>query len=411
MKKVELLAPAGNPEKLKYALNYGADAVYCAGERFGLRSGADNFSLEELKWASDYTHALGKKIYVTLNASLHDKDLEGLTDYVHYLKKIGIDHVIVADPGVFLTVRTAEPELKISMSTQANTLNSQSVRFWYENGARRIVLARELGRDEIRNIIENKPEDLQIEMFVHGAMCISHSGRCLISNYMTGRDANKGACAQPCRWNYELHDHARYSVVEKKRPSQAFDIEEGENGTFLFNSKDLCLIDQVPELIESGVDSFKIEGRMKSPYYVASVVSAYRQKIDDYYNGRLREDDYYRKELEKVSHRDYTTAFYEGIGPDAQNYGTSSYIRDYDYAGVVLDYDKERGLALVEQRNKILDGETVEVLRPDGDYIELEAEIYDLDLNPIESTPHAKMKYYLKTPPVHEMDIIRKKAA
>ncbi len=411
MKKTELLAPAGSPERLKYALKYGADAVYCAGKEYSLRSGANNFSLEDLKWASDYTHNLDKKIYVTLNASLRNSDFEGLSSYVHYLKEIGIDHVIVADPGVFLTVRQAEPDMKISMSTQSNTLNLQSTKFWHENGAGRIVLARELGINDIKEIVNKKPKDLEIEMFVHGAMCISHSGRCLLSNYMTGRDANKGECAQPCRWNYTLEERPNYSVIESKRPGVEYDImEDPKQGTFIFNSKDLCLIDQIPELMETGVDSFKIEGRMKSPYYVATVASVYRQKIDDTINGTLKPDQYYRDELEKVSHRDYTTAFYYGPTTDKdQNYGTSSYLRNYDYAGVVKDYNPETNMALIEQRNKIQSGDTVEVLRSDNkEFLTIEnIELFDLNNNPIESTPHAKMQYQLKSPEVSPMDIIR----
>lgn len=414
MKKPELLAPAGSPEKLKFALHYGADAVYCAGKQYGLRSGAGNFSLEELKEAAEYTHSLGKKIYVTLNASLKNDDLEGLTDYIHYLKEIGIDHVICADPGVFLTVRQTEPDLKVSMSTQSNTLNIQSCNFWYQNGARRIVLARELGIKDIKEIIEQKPEDLEIEMFVHGAMCISHSGRCLLSNYMTGRDANKGECAQPCRWNYYLNDQSAYSVTESQRPDQAFDIvEDPKQGTFIFNSKDLCLIDHIPELIENGVSSFKIEGRMKSPYYVSSVVSAYRQKIDDYFDNNLKDPEYYRDELEKVSHRDYTTAFYDGPTTDKdQNYGTSSYIRSYDYAGIVLDYDEETGIATIEQRNKILNGDEIEILRAqEKDFITIDSvELFDQNDQPLESTPHAKMVYKIKSPKVAPMDIVRRKS-
>lgn len=413
MNRPELLAPAGSPEKLKYALHYGADAVYCAGKNYGLRSGAGNFSLDELNEAAKYSHDLDKKIYVTLNASLRNDDLTDLPKYVHNLKDIGIDHVICADPGVIYTVRQTEPDLKISMSTQSNTLNLQSARFWHQNGARRIVLARELGIKDIREIILGKPEDLEIEMFVHGAMCISHSGRCLLSNYMTGRDANKGECAQPCRWNYHLQENPRFSLVESQRPELSFDIDEDpKQGTFIFNSKDLCLIDKVPELIDTGVNSFKIEGRMKSLYYVATVTSAYRQKIDDYMNGTLKPDSYYRDELEKVSHRDYTTAFYDRPTDERdQNYGTSSYIRSYDYAGIVQDYDYETGYATIEQRNKINRGEELEILQAgESGFKTIEqADITDMKGEPIESTPHAKMLYRLKTPPVKPMDILRKR--
>ncbi len=391
-------------EKLKYALHYGADAVYCAGKKFGMRSNAGNFSMKELKEAADYAHSLGKRIYVTANIAAENEDMDELEDYLKALDRIGIDHLIAADPGIVYMIREVLPDMKISISTQANTKNYQSVRFWKKAGASRVVLARELGIDAVRRIIEENP-DVEIEMFVHGAMCISHSGRCLLSNYMTGRDANKGDCAQPCRWKYKL--------VEEKRPDQAFPIEEDEHGTYIFNSKDLCLIEKIPELMDAGVSSFKIEGRMKSIYYVASVIHAYRQAIDMAAEGRLTEGAaaFLKRELEKVSHRDYTTAFYDRkSGAQDQNYGSSSYIRTCDYAGLVLDYDKKKELALIEQRNKIHSGDYLEVLRAGEEgFMKIPAaEIFDENFQPIEETPHAKMKYYLKCPEVRPMDILRK---
>ncbi|MEG0379628.1 MAG: peptidase U32 family protein [Eubacterium sp.] len=271
-KKPELLAPAGNFEKLKYALHYGADAVYCAGKKFGLRAKADNFDLKELEEAVLYVHEHKKRIYVTLNMIPHNDDLEDLPEYVKALDKIGVDAVLVADPGVFAIVRETAPELKIAISTQANNTNWKSAEFWYHQGAKRMVLARELGLEEIAEIASKTPEDMEIETFVHGAMCISYSGRCLLSHYMTGRNSNQGDCAHPCRWKYHL--------IEETRPNEDFRIEEDESGSFIFNSKDLCLINKIPELIQAGVDSFKIEGRMKTLYYVASVVSVYRRVID-----------------------------------------------------------------------------------------------------------------------------------
>jgi len=279
MKKPELLAPAGNFEKLRYALHYGADAVYCAGKKFGLRAKADNFDQTALAEAVKYVHERDKKIYVTLNMIPHNADLDGLPEYVSELKDLGIDGVIVADPGVFSVVQEVAPDLKISVSTQANNTNWRSVAFWHAQGARRIVLARELGLTEIQEIREKVAPEMEIEIFVHGAMCISYSGRCLLSNYMNGRDANKGACSQPCRWQYHL--------VEETRPNEYYPVVETEEGTFFFNSKDLCMIENIPELIESGLESLKIEGRMKSIYYVANIVRAYREAIDTYYKEPL----------------------------------------------------------------------------------------------------------------------------
>ncbi len=407
-KKPELLAPAGNFEKLKYALHYGADAVYCAGKRFGLRAKADNFDLDELKEAVEYVHERGKRIYVTLNMIPHNDDLEGLPEYVHELKAIGVDAVLVADPGVFSIVRETEPDLKVSISTQANNTNWRSAKFWHDQGAGRIVLARELGLEEIKTIVEKTPEEFEIETFVHGAMCISYSGRCLLSHYMTGRNSNQGDCAHPCRWKYHL--------IEEKRPGEAFEIDEDESGSFIFNSKDLCLINHVPELMDAGVASLKIEGRMKSLYYVATVVSIYRQVIDYCYDHPEVQtiDPFYFEELRKVSHRNYTTGFFESkTTSEDQNYGTSSYTRLYDFAGVVQSYDPSTGRAVIMQRNKIAAGDEIEVMvagMEKGYYTQKAEALLNEQGEPIDATPHAKMIYSMKMEhPVKPMDIIRKK--
>ena len=405
MKKPELLAPAGNFEKLRYALHYGADAVYCAGKKFGLRAKADNFDLAALAEAVAYVHERNKKIYVTLNMIPHNADLEGLPEYVSELENLGIDGVIVADPGVFSVVREVAPDLRISVSTQANNTNWRSVAFWHAQGAKRIVLARELGLSEIQEIRENVAPDMEIEIFVHGAMCISYSGRCLLSHYMTGRNSNQGDCAHPCRWKYHL--------IEETRPDEAFSIEEDASGSFIFNSKDLCLIDEIPALMAAGVDSFKIEGRMKSLYYVATVVSAYRSAIDYSYDhpGVTQLDAGYYDELTKVSHRNYTKGFYNGKTTAAdQNYGTGSYTRHYDFVGLVLEYDENTGMALIEQRNKVSIGDEIEIMIPGKGFITQKiVMITDTDGVAIESTPHPKMRYYLQmSVPVKPMDILRK---
>lgn len=406
-KKPELLAPAGNFEKLKYALHYGADAVYCAGKRFGLRAKSDNFSMEELEEAVQYVHQRGKRIYVTLNMIPHNEDLNGLAEYAKALEVMGVDAVLIADPGVFAIVREAAPSLKISVSTQANNTNWASANFWYKQGARRIVLARELGLEEITEIVQKTPDDMEIETFVHGAMCISYSGRCLLSHYMTGRNSNKGDCAHPCRWKYHL--------IEATRPDEDFQIEEDDTGSFIFNSKDLCLIREIPKLMAAGVDSFKIEGRMKSLYYVASVVAVYRQVIDMCWEDPdCTVDENYFEELRKVSHRNYTTGFFEHkTTSDDQNYGSSSYTRLYDFVGVVQSYDPATQMALIEQRNKIETGDTIEVMTAGckkGYFVQKAIKLTDEQGNSIDATPHAKMLYYMKMDqPVQFMDIIRKK--
>lgn len=367
MKKMELLAPAGNMEKMKMALLYGADAVYMAGKAFGLRAYGGNFDREELKEAVEYAHNLGKKVYITVNIIPRNEDLEGLDEYLKYLQSIHADAVLVADMGVFDVCREVAPELPIHISTQASAANWRTIRRWKEMGASRVVLAREVSVKEMADI--HKKVDVELEVFGHGALCISWSGRCLLSNYFTNgkRQSNRGECIQACRF--------KYSVMEESRPGQYFPIEEDEHGTYIFNSKDLCMIDHIPELIEAGVASLKIEGRMKSVYYVAAVVAAYRKAIDAYYE---KGADFevlpeWRAELEKVSHRPYTTAFaYQEPDHTAQEYVKSQPEQSYDFIGLVLKEGAEKGTVIVQQRNHFKTGETVEVLTPHGDVFPLQ---------------------------------------
>lgn len=391
-KKVELLAPAGDPEKLKFAVLYGADAVYIGGEFFGLRAAAKNFSREEMKEGIAFAHSHGCKVYLTMNIVPHEGDMEALPSYLSEIKDLEIDAFIVSDPGTMMEIKSLIPDAEIHLSTQANTTTSATANFWHSMGVTRVVLARELSLEEIRGICKHAPQ-LEFEVFVHGAMCISHSGRCMLSNYFTGRDANRGDCAQPCRWSYTL--------TEASRADRQFPIEQDEHGTYIMNSKDLCLIERIPELMESGVCSLKIEGRMKTPFYVASVVRVYREAIDRYLaDGSAY---VYRKEwlseLRKTSHRGFTTAFFDGnAGAEAQNYESAAYIREYDFAGVVLSYDAEKSLALVEQRNHFAVGAEIEVIGPS--YFSssfVVREMYDETMQPIEAARHAKMKVYLKT--------------
>ncbi|WFA09667.1 U32 family peptidase [Tissierella sp. Yu-01] len=392
MRKVELLAPAGDLEKFKMAIIYGADAVYLGGEAFGLRKASKNFSIEQIKEGIDFAHERGKKVYVTLNIVPHNKDLVGLEEYVTSLYNINVDAVIVSDPGMYTVIKKTVPEMEIHISTQASVTNYETIMFWYNLGAKRIVLARELSFEEIKEITSKIPEDLDIEAFVHGAMCMSYSGRCLISNYMTGRDANMGDCAQPCRY--------KYAVVEEKRPGEYFPVEEHEDGTFIFNSKDLCMIEHVPDLVNSGIFSFKIEGRVKSSYYVATVIRAYRMAIDSYFNDP---DNYvyneeWLQEIKKVSHRDFTTGFYfEKPTSDAQVYTTSSYIRGYDFVGMVLDYDNETQIATIEQRNRLFTGDEIEIFGPGKKFFKQKIEkMWDEADNEIEVAPHAQQIIKMK---------------
>lgn len=407
MKKVELLAPAGSLEKLKMAVIYGADAVYLGGEEFGLRAYAENFSRDDMKAGIDFAHSKGKKIYVTMNIFPHNEDLKKMPDYIKEIKNLNADAVILSDPGVFSMVREIAPDIDIHLSTQANNTNWMSARFWYDHGVKRIVLARELSLLEIKEIRQQIPEDLELELFVHGAMCISYSGRCLLSNYMAGRDSNRGQCAHPCRWKYQL--------VEEKRPGEYLPVVENERGTFIFNSKDLCMIEYLPQIVESGVTSLKIEGRMKSSFYVATVVKAYRDALDSYYEmgANYKFNPKWLEELSKASHREYSTGFYfDKPSSKSQIYHTSSYIRDYDFVGVVTAYDKATGIATVEQRNRMFKGEEIEVVLPHGDYFiqKIEA-MKNIEGEDIDVAPHPQMTVFMPMEKdVVEYTMLRKKS-
>ncbi len=393
MKKVELLAPAGNLYKLKIAIKYGADAVYIGGEAFSLRTAADNFTPEEMAEGIKYAHDRGKKVYVTANIIPHNRDLKEMEKYFKEIYEMGADAVLVSDLGAFNLCKKAAPQLEIHISTQANNTNYATVQSWYEMGAKRVVLAREMTLAEAREIKDNISSDCELEVFMHGAMCVSYSGRCLLSNYMTARDSNYGACSHPCRWNYAL--------MEEKRPGEYMPVFENERGTFIMNSKDLCMIEHIPELIGSGIASLKIEGRVKSEYYVATIVGAYRKAIDKYYENpaEYKFDSTWYDEIKKVSHRDYYTGFFFGI-PDtgAQIYGSSSYIRECDLIGIVQDYDEKTGLAKVSQRNRFFLGDEIEIMQPGEDYFTQKVEVLkDEKMTDIEVANHAAMTVYIKT--------------
>ena len=380
-KRPELLAPAGTMEKLQMALAYGADAAYLGGVQFGLRAFGGNFANEEIRAAVQLAHGAGKKVYVTVNVFPHNDDLVSLPDYLRFLAEVGADAVLVADLGVFMLVREAAPTLPVHISTQANNVNWRTVRAWQELGAERVVLARELSREEIREI--RCHTSVELELFVHGAMCISYSGRCLLSSYFTGRDANRGACAQSCRW--------KYALVEMSRPGEYYPIAEDERGTYIMNSKDLCLLPHLDEVVRCGIDSLKIEGRMKSVHYVASVVKAYRMALDACLSGNpyeVREE--WRAELEKVSHRAYTTGFFFGktTGAD-QIYGSSSYEQTSDFVGLVRAYDPVTQIATVEQRNNMKLGQEIEVFQPVGaPFRQNLSEMWDEEGQEIAAAPH-----------------------
>lgn len=406
MNKPELLAPGGDLEKLKTAIQYGADAVYIGGDAFSLRVAADNFSTDDMKEGIRYAHERGKKVYLTANIIPHNSDINGFEDFINEIRPLGFDAALVADLGMFDMLRTLAPEIPIHISTQANNVNWRSACVWHKMGAKRVVLAREMSFDEIREIRRRTPPDLELEAFVHGAMCISYSGRCLLSNYMTGRDSNLGACSHPCRWNYTL--------MEQTRPDEYMPVYENERGTFIFNSKDLCMIRNIPEIIESGVTSLKIEGRVKSSYYVATIVQAYRQEIDRY----LKDPAGYTfneeslDELCKVSHRPYTTGFYFGKpNEESQVYTTNSYIRDYDLIGIVEDYNPETGVARISQRNRFFVGDEIEVMRPGEKYFSQTAEYMENENHEsIDVAPHAAMTLYMKMrEPVCKNSMLRKR--
>lgn len=399
-KKVpELLSPAGNPEKLKYAIDYGADAVYCALDKFGMRASAGNFGFEDFKNSLDYAHERGKRVYVTLNTMPRDDEFGELREYIGELDKSKPDAYIVSDPGVMSVLKNTANEPEIHLSTQASTVNSEACKFWHAQGVKRIVLARELSLEEIKRIRENVPEDLEIECFVHGAMCVSYSGRCLLSNYYTGRDSNRGRCAQPCRWQYYLREekHGETAVAE-----------QDESGTYVFSSRDMRMIDKIGDLVGAGIDSFKIEGRMKSAYYTAAVTNAYRIAIDDYFAGKPF-DERCLRETESVSHREYGNGYYYSSPSENANVvDRNEYIADRPFLCTVTEYDEEKGLAKCYQRNKMTSGEGANLLSPKsfGKDIII-GKMYDTEMNPIESTPHAGMEFYLEIDGAKAGDILR----
>ncbi|MBQ3472266.1 MAG: U32 family peptidase [Clostridia bacterium] len=406
MQKPELLAPGGSLEKLKTAIDYGADAVYIGGEAFSLRVAAENFSKEDMIEGLKYAHDRGKKVYLTANILPHNSDIDEFEKFIKEIRPMGFDAVLIADLGLFDMMRSLAPEIPIHVSTQANNINYRSAIAWHKMGATRVVLAREMSFKEIAEFREKIPADLELEAFIHGAMCISYSGRCLLSNYMTGRDSNQGACAHPCRWNYKL--------VEETRPGEYMDVFENERGTFIFNSKDLCTIEHIPELVQSGITSLKIEGRVKTSYYVATIVGAYRREIDRYFadpqNYTFNKAEY--DELCKVSHRPYTTGFYCGK-PDenSQVYTSSSYIRDYDLIGIVQSYDAETGIATITQRNRFFKGDEIEIIRPMQPYfVQTVDSMTDENGNEIEVANHAEQIIKMKvTEPVTAGSMLRKK--
>lgn len=392
MRKVELLAPAGDLERLKIAFTYGADAVYIGGEIFGMRSAAKNFSKEDMIEGVKFAHERGKQVFVTINIIPRNDDLLQLKDYLLELQEIGVDAVIVSDPGVFTYVKETIPNMEIHISTQASTTNAASAAFWYKQGAKRVVTARELSFEEIKELRENTPADMDIETFVHGAMCMSYSGKCVISNHTTGRDANKGSCAQSCRW--------KYTLMEEVGPGEYKQVLDDIDPEFFFNSKDLCMIEYIPEIFDSGITSLKIEGRMKTAYYVATTVRAYRMALDEYYKDpeNWKFNPMWLEELKKGSHRDYSTGFFfDRPDSNSHNYKSASYIRNYDFIGLVKDFEKETGLTIVEQRNKMYVGDKIEVIGPFKETMHATIlEMYNEDGEPIESAPHARQIVKMK---------------
>ncbi|MBO4987567.1 MAG: U32 family peptidase [Lachnospiraceae bacterium] len=391
MKKVELLVPASNLEVLKTAVIYGADAVYIGGEAYGLRAKAKNFSLDDMREGIAFAHERGVKVYVTANILAHNYDLDGARTYFKELKEIKPDALIISDPGMFTIAKEECPEIEIHISTQANNTNYITYLFWHKMGAARVVSARELSLREIKEIRENIPDDLEIESFIHGAMCISYSGRCLLSNYFTGRDANHGACTHPCRW--------KYAVVEEQRPGEYLPVYENERGTYIFNSKDLCMIEYIPEIIDAGINSLKIEGRMKTALYVATVARTYRKALDDFAESEEKyraNMDWYRSEISKCTYRQFTTGFYFGK-PDenTQIYDNNTYVNEYIYLGIVGEMDN-RGFVRIEQRNKFCKGDIIEIMKPDGRNIPVTVNaIYDDEGNEVESAPHPQQVLWL----------------
>ena len=405
-RELELLIPASCLEVLKTAVIFGADAVYIGGEAFGLRANAKNFSIEDMKAGILFAHERDVKVYVTVNIFAHNQDLDGARKYLYELKDIAPDALIVADPAIFTMAREIMPDTDIHISTQSNNTNYGIFQFWNSLGAKRVVTARELSLIEIEEIRKNIPNDMEIETFIHGAMCISYSGRCLLSSFMAGRDANQGACTHPCRW--------KYSIVEESRPGEYMPVYENERGTYIFNSKDLCMIEHIPEMIKAGIDSFKIEGRMKTALYVATVARTYRLAIDDflkdpeYYNSRIA---FYKSEISKCTYRQYTTGFFFGK-PDetTQIYDNNTYVREYTYLGIIGEQNEE-GLYHIEQRNKFSIGETIEVMKPNGDNLLVTVKtIKDEEGQNVDSAPHPKQNLYIDLGvELNKYDILRRK--
>lgn len=406
MKRPELLVPANSLEVLKIAVMYGADAVYVGGEAFGLRAKAKNFTLPEMAEGIAFAHAHGVKVYVTANILAHNADLEEVRVYFEALKEIRPDALIISDPGVYQIAKEVCPEIDRHISTQANNTNYGTYRFWHGQGAKRVVSARELSLKEIAEIRAHIPPELEIETFVHGAMCISYSGRCLLSNYFTGRDANRGACTHPCRW--------KYAVVEETRPGEYLPVYENERGTYIFNSKDLCMVGHIPDLVAAGIDSFKIEGRMKTALYVATVARTYRKALDDYF---VSEEQYqsnmawYAEQISNCTYRQFTTGFFYGKpSEEMQIYNDSTYVKEYTYLGVVEGCN-EAGMCRIEQRNKFSVGETIEVMKPDGENVPVTVRaITDEAGAPMESAPHPKQALYVDIGYLPDRyDILRRK--
>lgn len=405
--KPELLVPASSLEVLKTAVMFGADAVYIGGEAFGLRAKAKNFSMNEMAEGIAFAHAQNVKVYVTANILAHNGDLEGARKYFEELKAIKPDALIISDPGMFMIAKEVCPEIEIHISTQANNTNYQTYLFWWQQGAKRVVSARELSLAEIRQIRDHIPQEMEIESFIHGAMCISYSGRCLLSSYFTGRDANRGACTHPCRW--------KYAVVEEQRPGEYFPVYENERGTYIFNSKDLCMIEYVPELVAAGIDSLKIEGRMKTALYVACVARTYRKALDDFFESEEKyraNMEWYRAEIAKCTYRQFTTGFYFGK-PDenTQIYDSSTYVNESVYLGIVDAVD-ERGFAKFEQKNKFCVGDVIEIMKPDGRNVSAKVlSMYNEEGEAVESCPHSKQILYVELSETPEKyDIMRTEA-
>ena len=409
IRKPELLMPAGSPDNLRTAILYGADAVYLGGEAFSLRAKAKNFTPDEMRDGVAFAHAHGAKVYVTANILAHNADLKEAEAYFSFLGELGPDGILISDPGLFMLAKKICPHIPLHISTQANNVNYRTFLFWHELGAARIVCGRELSLEEIRQIRQNIPDELEIEAFIHGAMCISYSGRCLLSNYLTGQDANRGMCTHPCRW--------KYALVEETRPGEYMPVFENERGTFLFNSKDLCMVEHIPDLLKAGIDSLKVEGRMKTVLYTASVARTYRKALDDC---MLSEELYrknlpwYREQIAACTYRDFTTGFFYGKpGADAQIYEESTYKTDYIYLGTVARTSPAEGgsVVMIEQKNKFCMGDEIEIMKPDGrDLTAVVLEIRDEEGTPMESAPHARQKLFVRlSADARENDIMRKK--